>query len=136
MNKRKAIEVVNAHLGEDVLNNGNTCYSTMTSNNAGEDVWWFTVPPQKFKSELHALLAKEDGDSLIWLRIKASQVSPELFKQRSDGKVDWEICANTPFLRDIRSGETGYDFRPHIAHQWQDATRKGAPRSRGGRAAG
>lgn len=127
MNKFDAIRKVNAHLGEPLLKgsgrNSNTHFSNI--NKSAKKVWWFNIPPQKFGNELHLLCAKKSG--LIWLRIKAGAIpNPEsVFKLRTDervkGLIDLEIAAEgNLYLKDVKSGGTGYDFRPHIAYEWDD----------------
>ena len=82
VDKHQAIERVHSVLGHKLLNNHNTRYSNI---NASKDVWWFHIPPNKFKSALHLLCV--GGDSrLIWLKIEANTfLNPEkVFKLRPD----------------------------------------------------
>ena len=127
MNKSDAIRKVNAHLGESLLvgsgRNSNTHFSNI--NKSAKKVWWFNIPPQKFRNELHLLCVKKSG--LIWLRIKAGAIpNPEsVFKLRTDervkGLIDLEIAVSGDlYLKDVKSGGTGYDFRPHVAYEWDD----------------
>ena len=127
MNKSDAIRKVNAHLGEPLLKgsgrNSNTHFSNI--NKSAKKVWWFNIPPQKFGNELHLLCVKKSG--LIWLRIKAGAIrNPEsVFKLRTDervkGLIDLEIAVSGDlYLKDVKSGGTGYDFRPHVAYEWDD----------------
>ena len=106
-----------------MLNNRNTHFSNI---NASKDVWWFTILPQRLKSEMNILLAKKDDNGLIWLRVRADTFpNPSaVFEARvKNGKVfvDLQICSddtNARYMRDIIG--TGYDFRPHIAHEWNE----------------
>jgi len=116
--KRSAMERVNATLGQRALHPGNTHFSNV---NARKPVWWFNVDPRKFRNDLHLLCA--DGRGLVWLRIDANTVrQPErTFRYRSDkDMVDFEISCDPgrQYLRDVKSGGSGYDFRPHIRREW------------------
>ncbi len=124
MKKPYATQKVNDHLGERLLKgsgrNSNTCFSNINSR---YPVWWFTISPQKFGNELHLLCAKRQG--LIWLRLDADAIlnPTDMFSPRSDGDVDVEICcdASSPrYMHDVRIGGKGYDFRPHIAYEWDE----------------
>lgn len=136
MDKSIAMRMVNRHLGEaSRLNHHNAIFSNV---NVSKDVWWFTIPPQKFESELHVLLAKEDDSGLIQLRIKADTFPNPyaLFEARvRNGKVfvDWEICSDDTdprYMCDTRNRGTKYDFGPHIVHEWDEkaAYRKPEPK--------
>lgn len=125
--------MVNKRLGEaSSLNHHNAVFSNV---NVSKDVWWFTIPPQKFVSELHVLLAKKDDSGLIWLRIRANAFPnlANVFRKRADnGKVHWEICSDDTdalYMRDTKNVRIKYDFRPHIAQEWDDvvADRKPDP---------
>lgn len=120
MNKSQAIRMVNSHLGYNELTSRNTSFSNV---NKGKPVWWLNIPPRKFQSESHILLAKKSG--LIWLKIKA-RAFPDLesvFRIRPDkGSVDLEIpISGQRYMRDIKSGGTGYDFKPHIQREWAES---------------
>jgi len=117
--KRSAMERINATLGQRLLHPGNTHFSNV---NAGKPVWWFNVDPRKFRNDLHLLCA--NGRGLIWLRIEADTVRhPErTFRYRSDKDVvDFEICCDrgSQYMRDVKSGGNGYDFRPHVRREWR-----------------
>ena len=124
MKKPYAMRKVNNQVGDEgLLNHSNTCLSNI---NTRKQVWWFTISPQKFKNELHLLCAKKPG--LIWLRLDAGAISnpADMFSPRSDGDVDVEICCDASSLcymhdiRSIRIRGIGYDFRPHIAYEWDE----------------
>lgn len=132
MDKATAIQKVNDHFGEVLLSSGNTHFSNINASQA-RDFWWLNIPPRKFKSELHILLVKKDDNGLIWLRVKANAFpNPSaVFKTRDNGKMDLEICSDDTdarYMRDVRGA--GYDFRPHIAHEWEEivAARKPEPK--------
>ena len=116
MKKSQAINIVNSHLGHRALTYRNTSFSNI---NKAKPVWWLNISPQKFDSELHILLANNPG--LIWLKIKANTFSDleGVFRTRSDnGYIDLEIpVSGYEYMRDIKSGGSGYDFKPHI--QWE-----------------
>lgn len=109
--------MVNAHLGYNELTARNTSFSNV---NTGKPVWWLNINPQKFSSELHILLAKNPG--LIWLKIKADTFPnlENVFRIRNDnGYIDLEIpIGGNQYMRDTKSGGTGYDFKPHIQREW------------------
>ena len=119
MDKKASILTVNQHLGHRLLHERNTSFSNV---NVSKAVWWLNIKPEKFKRDLHILLAKEDGRGLIWLRIEANSFGrlDKTFRIRLDkDAVDLEI-ASTPsqYLRDVKSGGTGYNFAKHIEHEW------------------
>ena len=113
MNKGQAIRMVNARLGDEVLTTRNTSFSNV---NKSKDVWWFNIDPDKFRNESHLLLAR--GRGVIWLSIEENAIpEPEgVFRIRPDkGTVDLEIATSgSRYMRDVKSGGTGYDFEPHV----------------------
>ena len=119
MNNSQAMRMVNSHLGYPEITNHNTSFSNI---NKAKHVWWININPQKFSSELHILLAKNPG--LIWLKIKANTFSDleSVFRARDDnGYIDLEISVSGyQYLRDIKSGGAGYDFKPHIEKDWSE----------------
>lgn len=118
MKKADAMRMVNDHIGGRVLEHSNTSFANI---NARSPVWWFTFSPQRFRNELHILLAKNPG--LIWLRLDAGAVpDPEsAFTARSDKRlIDFKIAiSGDRYLRDIM-GKAGYDFRAHVACEWDE----------------
>ena len=119
MNKSTAMRIVNEHIGGRALNHSNTSFSNI---NTHHPVWWLNIRPHRFKNELHILLAKNPG--LIWLRLDANAIpNPEsVFRVRADkGLIDLEIAVSgNLYLKDVKSGGVGYDFRPHVAYEWDD----------------
>ena len=122
MDKRSAMEMVNEHLGNRLLYGRNTSFANI---NAAVPLWWMTIDPSKFKSDLHLLLAKEGDGGLIWLRIKGNAFPDvsKVFRVRQDsshkGWIDWEISSRPPkYMTDVKSGGTEYDFTKHIEHEW------------------
>ncbi|CAC9949934.1 hypothetical protein [uncultured Gammaproteobacteria bacterium] len=118
MTKQKAIEIVNNHLQEQSLNEENTNISKI---NDTRDVWWFTIPPERFSNDLHLLLKKTNG--LIWLKISANTIRPQdVFRLRADAdKIDLEISSDNGlnnYMVDIKSGGIGYNFKQHIEHEF------------------
>ncbi|MYF93930.1 MAG: hypothetical protein F4210_00145 [Holophagales bacterium] len=112
------MERVNAALGRQLLHRGNTHFSNV---NSGKPVWWFNVDPRKFRNDLHLLCA--DAGDLIWLRIVANAVGhPErTFRYRPEKDVvDFEISCDRGdrYMRDVKSGGSEYDFRPHVRREW------------------
>lgn len=119
MNKGQAIAKVNAHLGDVVLNNGNTSFSNI---NAKNPVWWLNISTKKFESELHILLSKKNDSGLIWLRVKVDTFTnlESVFRIRNTGDVDLEIaCEGNRYMRDIK-GPVSYNFVRHIEHEWNE----------------
>ncbi len=109
--------MVNAYLGYSGLTARNTSFSNV---NKGKPVWWLNISPPKFGRDLHILLAKNTG--LIWLKIEADTF-PNLgnvFRTRYDnGYIDLEISIRgAQYMRDIKSGGAGYDFKQHIEREW------------------
>ena len=115
MDKKQAMAKINEHVGQELLNNRNTICSKI---NSAKDVWWFTVAPRKFRSDLHIALIKKGGSGLIWLRITADFISaPEkvFSKRQNNDRLDLEISSRGPqYMKDVRSDGTGYDFARHV----------------------
>lgn len=114
MDKTESIITVNNYLGTNTLRNNNTNFSNI---NIAKDVWWFNIDPNRFKKDLHLILNNPKG--FIWIKIPAEKYSsPErVFKIRADKNlVDLEISASPglSYLRDIKSGGTGFYFKPYI----------------------
>ena len=121
MERKAAIKVVNSHTGSGMLTHSNTSFANI---NAEKDVWWLTIDMRHFTKERHILLARDPG--LIWLRIAANTFPAphKIFRIRSDkDSASIEICCNgtdSRYMRDTRSGGTGYDFHRHIEYEWDD----------------
>ena len=119
MEKRTAITSVNRHVGHALLNNQNTSFA---NENASKAVWWLNVDPDKLKRDLHLLLANDERDYLVWVRIEANTfaVPERSFRKRPDkGAIDLELSTDpSRFLVDVKSGGTGYDFSKHVVHKW------------------
>ena len=109
--------MVNAYLGYSGLTARNTSFSNV---NKGKPVWWLNISPPKFGRDLHILLAKNTG--LIWLKIEADTFPnlENVFRTRYDnGYIDLEIpIRGAQYMRDIKSGGAGYDFKQHIEREW------------------
>ncbi|MBE8158389.1 MAG: hypothetical protein HAW59_03245 [Betaproteobacteria bacterium] len=118
MTKKEAINIINSHLvGIRILNGINTHFSNIIeAANNDKKVWWTNIPPEKFDQDLHLLFNRQDG--FFWIKISANTITPAaVFRIREDnGKVDIEASSNKHdrYMRDIKSGGAGYDFRPHI----------------------
>ena len=122
MDKRSAMEMVNEHLGKRLLYGRNTSFANISGP---ASLWWMTIDPSKFKSDLHLLLAKEGDGGLIWLRIKGNAFPDvsKVFRVRQDsshkGSIEWGISSRPPkYMTDVKSGGTEYDFTKHIEHEW------------------
>ena len=121
MDKRSAVKMVNEHLGTMLLYGGNTSFANI---NVAKPVWWMSIHPSKFKSDLHLLLAKEEDSGLIWLRIEGNSFPDvsKVFRFRQDsGRIDLEISSGlSNYMVDVKSRGTEYDFTKHIEHEWGD----------------
>ena len=110
---------VNKHLGYNALASRNTSFSNV---NKARAVWWLNIDPRKFGGEFHILLAKDRG--MIWLKFEANAFPnlESIFRIRADkNAVDLEIaCGGYRYMRDIKSGGSGYDFTPHIQREWDE----------------
>ena len=119
MDKRSAMEMVNEHLGNRLLYGRNTSFANISGP---ASLWWMTIDPSKFKSDLHLLLAKEGDGGLIWLRIEGNSFPDvrKVFRVRQDKDcIDLEISSRPPkYMTDVKSGGTEYDFTKHIEHEW------------------
>ncbi|MFH4969333.1 hypothetical protein V8G61_14100 [Gaetbulibacter sp. M240] len=111
--KKEIIDYINATKGA-YLNNANTSYSKINKSKA---VWWFNVPTDKFNADVHLLLNTES--KVIWIKLPKGFVNnlQANFKIREDkDAVDLEISSdkNHRYLHDVKSGGTGFDFKPFI----------------------
>jgi hypothetical protein len=94
------------------LNNTNTHFSSI---NKSKEVWWTTVPLNKFNSDVHFLLCAVDY--ALWVQLPKGFVKqlPATFKIREDtNTVDVEISAhkNFKYFLDLKSGGTEFNFAP------------------------
>jgi hypothetical protein len=96
------------------LNNTNTHFSSI---NKSKEVWWYTVPVNKFTNDVNLLLCA--GDYALWVHLPKGFVKqlPAAFKIRQDtNTVDVEISADKQFkyFIDLKSGGTGFDFTSFV----------------------
>ena len=110
---------INKHLGYTALTRYNASFSNI---NRAKPVWWLNISPKKFSDESHILLAKDRG--MIWLKFEANAFPnlESVFKIRADKNlVDLEIpISGHQYMRDVKGGGTGYDFKPHIQREWSE----------------
>ena len=116
MNEARAMERVDADLGHALLNRGNTAFADV---NAARPVRWFDIDPRKFGNDLHLPCAGNSGPA--WLKIEANTFpnpAGESGFRPDRGVIDLEIsCDVHQYMRDVKSGGRGYDFRPHIRRE-------------------
>ena len=120
--QERMMRTVNDLNGYEMLGKSNTNCAKI---NAGKPVWWLDIPLERFERDLHLLLIKERG--FIWLWIKAHAI-PEPTQQflirRDKGKVKARLeistVINNRYLHDVKNRRIRYDFRPHVAHEWDD----------------
>jgi hypothetical protein len=117
--KKAAMDIVNNHIGYDALSKLNTNYATL---NLELSRWWFDIPPEKFRNELHLILAQED--SFKWVKIPphVARNPLEKFAMREDkGLIDILISAKSGYyyLRDVRSNSTNFNFEPYVQKEFQ-----------------
>lgn len=96
------------------LNNTNTHFSSIIKS---KEVWWTTVPLNKFNSDVNLLLCA--GEYAWWVQLPISFVKhlPATFKIREDtNTVDVEISAdkNFKYFLDLKSGGTEFNFAPFV----------------------
>jgi hypothetical protein len=116
--KKVAIDIVNAALGRKELSKHNTRFSNL---NKAKPIWWFDIPPAKFKDDLHLILAKNKG--FIWIKISKGVIVDlaEVFRIRDDnGFVELKISSEPGvyYLRDIASGASGFNFEQYIKKEF------------------
>ena len=94
------------------MNNYNThCVNV----NSAKEVWWFTIPKEKFERNLF-LICNQDTD-LYLMFIEKNTLAPiaNYFKLRANNEsVEIEICSNklsNNFLTDIKPGGTSFNFK-------------------------
>ncbi|TKD66535.1 hypothetical protein [Flavobacterium sp. ASW18X] len=111
--KKEFIQFINT-MEKASLTNLNTSYSKI---NVSKEVWWLNVATHKFENDVHLLL--KNYDEIIWIYLPKDFVKnlSSCFKIRPDrDAIDLEISAdkNFMYLRDIKSGGSGFDFTPYI----------------------
>ncbi|SEC30585.1 hypothetical protein SAMN05192540_2850 [Maribacter dokdonensis] len=112
--KKEIIDFINK-TKKASLTTSNTSYSKI---NKSKDVWWLNIQTQKFNDDDVHLLLKTDKE-VIWIYL-ANKFTKDInasFKIRPDrNAVDLEISADKSFmyLRDIKSGGTGFDFDKYV----------------------
>lgn len=112
MTKNQIISFVN-HNYNGHLSAANTSFGSI---NKSKEVWWLNIPVHKFSEDVHLLL--NTPNNALWLCLPngfAPGIIP--FKIREDkNAVDLEISADKSFqyLKDVKSGGTGFDFKPYI----------------------
>lgn len=107
--KKEFIRYINSTEGAN-LNNSNTSFSSI---NKSKNVWWFTVPVEKFESQVNLLLKIDIGVFWIVLDVGFVDSIQETFRIRQDrNAVDLEINAGSNnFLCDVKSKGVGFDFK-------------------------
>lgn len=113
MNKKQIIDRINTQYKGN-LNTWNTSYSGI---NKAKAVWWFNINVSKFEDDVHLFL--DNTDHVLWITLPKGFVSnlQGTFKIREDkNAVDLEISSdsNLLYLRDRKSGGTGFDFRRFV----------------------
>lgn len=113
MKKNEFIDYINTN-HKLRLNLSNTSFSSI---NKSKEVWWFTISVAKFNSDFHLLLNTDQYG--IWICLPKGFIKQlaTSFKIREDiNSVDIEISAdkNFKYLKDIKSGGSGFDFTTFI----------------------
>ena len=73
MNKSEAIQIANASLQANVLNDGNTQFSQVVRY-ASDEGWWLNIPLANFRKENHFLICSEKSKIIRHLMIKANNI--------------------------------------------------------------
>ena len=113
MTKKDAIAYINKTHGA-VLNKDNTSFASI---NKSKKVWWTNVPVHKFNEPVHLLF--NTTDEVIWIELPKNFVLnlSDVFRIREDkNAVDIEVWAKNDeqYMKDVKSGGTGFDFKPFI----------------------
>ena len=112
MTKNHLIGFVN-HNYNGHLSSANTSFGSI---NKSKEVWWLNIPVHKFNEDVHLLL--NASNYAFWLCLPKGFAKGDVpFKIREDkNAVDLEISADKSFqyLKDVKSGGTGFDFKPYI----------------------
>ena len=113
MDKKQLIQYINNNY-KSGLNISNTSFSSI---NKSKEVWWFNISLLKFNNDVHLLLNTNQFG--LWLHLPKGFVKQlaTSFKIREDkNAVDIEISAdkNFKYLKDLKSGGSGFDFSPFI----------------------
>jgi hypothetical protein len=114
--KKQLIDTINSQFGGS-LNSRNTSYASI---NKAKAVWWFNITVPKFEQEVHLIL--DASDHAIWIVLPKGFVRnlDSTFRIREDkNAVDLEISAdgNGPYLKDLKSGGSGFDFRGFVREE-------------------
>ncbi|TDS13544.1 hypothetical protein DFQ03_2837 [Maribacter caenipelagi] len=113
MTKKDLIDRINSKY-DTTLTNSNTSYSKI---NKSKEVWWLNIKTHKFHDDVHLLLKTDQEVIWIYLTNKFTKDINASFKIRPDrNAVDLEISADKSYmyLRDVKSGGTGFDFNKFV----------------------
>ncbi|MBQ4915277.1 hypothetical protein J8L85_12565 [Maribacter sp. MMG018] len=115
--KKEFIQFINT-TEKASLTNLNTSYSKI---NVSKEVWWLNIPTHKFTGTVNLLL--KTNNKIIWVQLPKGFVNNigTYFKIRPDrDAVDLEISAdkNYMYLRDIKSGGSGFDFSGFVKDEF------------------
>lgn len=121
MYKDDALELINDYLEDELLNNKNTHYATVSSyhNKRG---WWINIPFNKFKNDLYIILQSNQAKQVIVLKINADQImKPQQIFRNKDNKADIfievynenDLTSSIP-LNDSQSKSKGMNFSSFI----------------------
>ena len=94
------------------MDNSNTAKANINSQ---KNVWWFTIPKEKFTSNFYLICNESNYLYLIFIEKNTLAPITNYFKIRADNEsIEIEICADKlsdNFLKDIKSGGTSFNFK-------------------------
>ncbi|HAB26941.1 MULTISPECIES: hypothetical protein [Flavobacteriaceae] len=119
ISKTDAIAIINKDQNKYSLTTRNTRFSNI---NTTVPVWWFDIPIELFKNDLHLILKKKS--SFYWLCIPRGtfEFPQNSFYIRPDnGKVQLQISTESGlyFMRDKAPGCKGVGFEKYIIKEFK-----------------
>lgn len=119
MNKKQAIDLINAKSGGEKLNYRNTHWSDIVEY--GKDLgWWLNIPFYKFQEGFYMILNDIQNGKIIFLKIPSNTIyNPEDKFRNKENTADIFISySDKASLTDIQSNSTGFKFNKFIVTEY------------------
>ncbi|WP_066219623.1 hypothetical protein [Formosa haliotis] len=119
LKKSEATYFINNDQDEYFLTVENTRFSNI---NKAKPVWWFDIPPELFKNDLHLILNTKS--KMYWLRIPRGTFDlpqQHFYIRQDNNKVQLRISTERGnyFMRDIAPMSRGVGFEKYIVKEYR-----------------
>jgi len=119
MNKKMALDIINAKSGEIKLTNRNTHWSDIVEY--GKDFgWWLNIPFHKFQEGFYMILNNVQDEIIIFLKIPGNTIHNPESKFRNKGNTADIFISyrDKASLTDIQSNSTSFKFAEYIIQEY------------------